>query len=279
MFIEKAYFAPRVCARSSRDFEAPCIVARMFSIQRSLANDERFEATDPLHVCCHVLRGGKCEIRSFSMCNVLAGKAAAELRSLTRQTGFEPRSQMLAQDTQADTVYNITEGVVRLARILPDGRRLVIGFAVPGEFIGMAPGDRNPFSADALTPVTACRFERGQFERFVAKQPSLMRRLHDITSRELVRTQQHIANLGCRSAIERVACFILGLQEKLDGGARRLDLIPLPMSRQDIADHLGLTIETVSRMFTKLYRDGVLEVARDRVRIVDAPRLQALAAI
>lgn len=212
------------------------------------------------------------------MCNILADKAANKLEGLARPVTYEPRTQMMAQDAQADTVFNLTDGLVRLARILPDGRRLVLGFAVPGDVIGLSRAHSNTYSADALTPVTACRFDKAQFQNLVSTQPSLMRRLHDLTARELARTQQHIANLGCRSAVERLACFILGLQEKLEAGVRRLDIIPLPMSRQDIADHLGLTIETVSRMFTRLSREGVLEVARDRVKILDPQRLTALAA-
>ena len=241
--------------------------------------DPRLEAADPRHVCCHVLDGCKCDIRPYSMCNILEGQAVDELEFLARPTNYAARSQLQSQDARAHSVFNVTAGMVRLSKLLTDGRRQVFGFALPGDFIGLTLAEHNPYSADTLTPVTACQFDRGQFKRFMSLQPALLRRLYDITASELARAQEHIAILGCRSAEEKVACFLLGLRTRL---ARRSGLssrIPLPMSRQDIADFLGLTIETVSRMFTKLDRQGVLDVARDHVCIRDLSYLQKLAAV
>jgi CRP/FNR family transcriptional regulator len=183
-----------------------------------------------------------------------------------------------AQDAPAHSVLNITAGVVRLSKLLSDGRRQVFGFALPGDFLGLSLGHHNTYSADTLTHVTACHFDRAHFQRFMSQQPTLLRRLYDLTGRELALAQEHIAILGSRNAEEKIACFILGLRTRLVRSVGYLTTIPLPMSRQDIADYLGLTIETVSRMFTRFDREGVLEVARDRVKILDISRLEALAA-
>jgi CRP/FNR family transcriptional regulator, anaerobic regulatory protein len=240
--------------------------------------DPRFDPVDPKHICCHVMGGSKCEIRNYSMCNILDGPAINELETLARPTNFAPRTQLQAQDAPAHSVFNITAGVVRLSKLLSDGRRQVFGFALPGDFLGLTLGHHHSYNADTLTHVTACHFDRGHFNRFMTQQPTLLRRLYDLTGRELALAQEHIAILGSRNAEEKLACFILGLRTRLVRSVGHLTTIPLPMSRQDIADYLGLTIETVSRMFTRFDREGVLDVARDRVKILDLPRLEALAA-
>ena len=239
--------------------------------------DPRFDPVDPKHICCHVMGGSKCEIRNYSMCNILDGPAIDELETLARPTNFAPRTQLQAQDAPAHSVFNITAGVVRLSKLLSDGRRQVFGFALPGDFLGLTLGHHHAYSADTLTHVTACHFDRGHFQRFMTQQPTLLRRHYDLTGRELALAQEHIAILGSRNAEEKLACFILGLRTRMVRSVGHLTTIPLPMSRQDIADYLGLTIETVSRMFTRFSREGILEVARDRVKILDLPRLEALA--
>ena len=251
----------------------------MSPLEFLLEPDPRFDPVDPHHVCCHVLGGSACEIRSYSMCNILQGDAAGELEALARPTTFAPRTQIQSQDTPAHSVFNITAGVVRLSKLLSDGRRQVFGFALPGDFIGLGLRESHAYSADTLTNVTACHFDRASFSRFMSQQPALLRRLYDFTGRELAMAQEHIAVLGSRNAEEKLACFLLGLRTRMVRSVGLLTTIPLAMSRQDIADYLGLTIETVSRMFTRFDREGVLEVTRDRVKILDLARLQALAAV
>jgi CRP/FNR family transcriptional regulator, anaerobic regulatory protein len=241
--------------------------------------DPTCEPADPSHICCHVMAGATCDIRGYSMCNVLEGAASDSLESLARPTDYPARTQLYEQGAPVSSVYNITAGVVRLSKILTDGRRQVLGFALPGDFIGLTLAATQYCSAETITPVTACHFERSQFDRLMKEQPTLTRRLYELTASELTRAHEHVSILGCRTADEKVACFLLEFRTRL---ARRFgvsDRIPLPMSRQDIADHLGLTIETVSRMFMRMDRDRTLAVARDHVRILDLQKLQLLAAV
>jgi CRP/FNR family transcriptional regulator, anaerobic regulatory protein len=240
--------------------------------------DAEFQAVDPSHVCCHILGGVDCRIRPYSMCNVLDGPAIDELEALARPTTFPARQQIVVQGAPVTSVYNITEGVVRLSRVLSDGRRQIIGFLLPGDFLGVTLADASTCTADALTRVQACQFDRVQFSRFMAQQPALLRRLYILVGRELEMAQEHMSVLGRRNAEEKIASFLLGLRARRVRSAGRSDIVPLPMSRQDMADYLGLTIETVSRILRRFDREGVLDVARDKVRLLDTPMLEALIA-
>jgi CRP/FNR family transcriptional regulator, anaerobic regulatory protein len=174
--------------------------------------------------------------------------------------------------------YNLLEGVMRLYKLLPDGRRQIVGFALPGDFLGIAISARNNFSADAVGAVAVCRFSRTAFMQFIADKPHLLRRINELVIRELGQAQDHMVLLGRRSAEEKVASFLIGWRVRLARLGDATNTLPLPMGRQDIADFLGLTIETVSRTFTKLERDGVIEIVPGGVRLVDLERVEVLAA-
>ena len=174
--------------------------------------------------------------------------------------------------------YNLLDGVMRLYKLLPDGRRQIVGFALPGDFLGMTASPRHSFSADAIGPVTICRFSRAAFARFIEDKPHLLRRINELAVRELSQAQDHMVLLGRRSAEEKVATFLIGWRDRLGRLSGLTKTVPLPMSRQDIADYLGLTIETVSRTFTKLERDGVIEILPGSIGLLDPARAAALAA-
>jgi len=167
---------------------------------------------------------------------------------------------------------------MRLYKLLPDGRRQIVGFALPGDFLGMAVSTRHGFSADAIGPVALCRFPKNSFARFIEDKPHLLRRINELAVRELSQAQDHMVLLGRRSAEEKVATFLIGWRDRLVQLGGTSKTVPLPMSRQDIADYLGLTIETVSRTLTKLERDGVIEIVPGGVCLLDPARAEALAA-
>jgi CRP/FNR family transcriptional regulator len=174
--------------------------------------------------------------------------------------------------------YNLLEGVMRLYKLLADGRRQIIGFALPGDFLGLAASSRHNFSADAIGAVELCQFSRSGFTKFSQNKPDLLRRINELAVKELGQAQNHIVLLGRRSAEEKVATFLVGWRNRMAELPGPPHTLPLPMSRQDIADYLGLTIETVSRTFTKFERDGVIEIVHGGVRILNPARAQALAA-
>lgn len=175
---------------------------------------------------------------------------------------------LVSQGGAAEHVFTVTEGVVRLYRLLADGRRQVLGFALPGDFLGLSLLDVYGFSADAVTDTKVCRFPRKAFVAYVDQRPHLMRRLHEFASHELSLAQDQMVLLGRRAADERVAAFLISLRDRLRRLGHTSPNLPIPMSRQDIADYLGLTIETVSRTLTKLAKAKSIVVVPDGVRLL-----------
>jgi CRP/FNR family transcriptional regulator, anaerobic regulatory protein len=220
----------------------------------------------------------ECSVRRFSLCAALDKVELRELEHLGRHVHFQSCETVFAQEEITTSFYNLLDGVMRLYKLLPDGRRQIVGFALPGDFLGMAATARHGFSADAIGPVAICRFSRASFARFVADKPHLLRRINELAVRELSQAQNHMVLLGRRSAEEKVATFLIGWRDRLTRHSDLAKTVPLPMSRQDIADYLGLTIETVSRTFTKLERDGVIEILPGSVCLLDPARAEALAA-
>jgi CRP/FNR family transcriptional regulator, anaerobic regulatory protein len=219
-----------------------------------------------------------CSVRGFSICAALDKAELRELESLGRHVHFASCDTVFAQEEMTTSFYNLLKGVMRLYKLLPDGRRQIVGFALPGDFLGMATSTRHSFSADAIGSVAVCRFSRTSFVRFIEDKPHLLRCINELAVRELSQAQDHMVLLGRRSAKEKVATFLIGWRDRLTQLKGPAKTVPLPMSRQDIADYLGLTIETVSRTFTKLDRDGVIEIMPGSVSLLDPARAEALAA-
>jgi CRP/FNR family transcriptional regulator len=218
-----------------------------------------------------------CRVRSLSICGALDNEELATLDRMARPLTFHARDTLFEQDEPADSVFNITSGSARLYKLLPDGRRQIVGFALPGDFLGLAMEERNGFSADALTPLSACQFSRQAFSEFLDSTPHLLRRLHNMASHELSLAQDQMVILGRRTAEEKVAAFLIGLRKRWGRLSTSSVTIPLPMTRQDIGDFLGLTVETVSRMLTRLAREKVILIVPDGVRLLDIARIEALA--
>jgi CRP/FNR family transcriptional regulator, anaerobic regulatory protein len=229
-------------------------------------------------ICDERSRCAQCLAHSRSICAALDSAELREFERLGREARFAARETLFLEEDTAESVYNVTEGVVRLCKLLPDGRRQVIGFALPGDFLGASPNDRHTFSADAVGPVTVCRTSGNSFWQFVGNRPGILRRMNKFAVRELDRAQEQMLLLGRRTAEEKLASFLVGWRDRLLRSGMSVTTIPLPMNRQDIADFLGLTIETVSRTLTKLERDGVIAIVRGGVKLRDTKRAEALAA-
>ena len=169
---------------------------------------------------------------------------------------FAAEEEIYAQEEDADLIYQVLEGAVRTNRLLSDGRRQIGDFYYPGELFGMEPGDKHSFSADALGDCTILAAKRSAVRHCGDERERLEDLIWTATAQELARTQEHLFILGRRGACEKVASFLMSAAKRA-----RSDLTPLAMSRQDIADYLGLTIETVSRTLTQLQSDGLVRFA------------------
>jgi CRP/FNR family transcriptional regulator len=162
---------------------------------------------------------------------------------------------------------------------LADGRRHVAGFLHAGDFLGISVDDEQAFSAEAVEEAQLCWFPRTRFDDFVEDHSSMERELYRLAAHELAAAQQQLVLLGRKTATERIATFLLNLAKRSERiSVADCSQVRLPMSRSDIADFLGLTKETVSRVFSALRRNRVIRLkAVDEVEIVDRELLEHLA--
>lgn len=171
---------------------------------------------------------------------------------------LEPGATLFWEGDRSRHVFEVLKGVLRLYRILPDGRRIIVGFAQEGDIIGLAPDEHCPATAEAVSEVSLRRIERCRFRALTEASPALTREFIAALCEEVAVAQEHAMLLARRGAEERVCGFLLRQMQRFAEGGKSAASIPLPMSRTDIADHLGLTIETVSRTFTNLTQRGVI---------------------
>jgi CRP/FNR family nitrogen fixation transcriptional regulator len=175
---------------------------------------------------------------------------------------FARNSEIYGENEPADYLYKVVSGTVRTYKVLVDGRRQIGGFHLAGDMFGFESGDEHTFSAEAITDCKILVIRRSAVIALAARDNDIAQRMWALTARELQRVQDHIMVL-IKSAQERVAGFLLEMAERAAGGGA----VELPMSRQDIADYLGLTIETVSRTLTQLEKTAAIELPSSR-RIV-----------
>jgi CRP/FNR family transcriptional regulator, nitrogen fixation regulation protein len=185
---------------------------------------------------------------------------------------FARNAEIYGESEPADYLYKVVSGTVRTSKVLADGRRQVGGFYVSGDIFGLETGGEHSFSAEAITECRVLVIKRSALVALAGRDHDVARQLWTITSGELRRVQDHVMLL-IKSAQERVASFLLEMAERISAG----NAVELPMSRQDIADYLGLTIETVSRTLTILENAATIELSSSR-RIVlrNRPALRRL---
>jgi CRP/FNR family transcriptional regulator, anaerobic regulatory protein len=162
------------------------------------------------------------------------------------------------QADQATNVFQVVEGCLRLYRVLTDGRRAITGFAFAGGVLGISLHDRHDYTAEAVTAVKLRRMGRGAFHAAVDGSAELRPQLLALIFDEMSTAQDQMVTLGCKNADERVASFLVTTARRTGADLDFPVEVELPMSRLDIAHFLGLTIETVSRTFSKLKRDGLI---------------------
>lgn len=188
-----------------------------------------------------------------------------ELRRLATQVYLRPGKTIFSEGEPTDSIFGLSQGVVRLYKLLPDGRRQVLAFALPGDFLGMPLADRHGFSADTVGEVNLCRYSGDQLGKFIRSSPNLMRLLIEFASRELDMAQNQLQLLGNGSAEEKVAIFLIDWRNRLARLSVFSETVPLPMRRQDIADFLGLKLETISRTLAKLEQKNVIRLVPNGV--------------
>jgi len=201
-----------------------------------------------------------CEARPFSVCNAIDPRDLERLAALAVYLTVDAGRTFIEEGDPAESFFNVTAGTAKLFKLLPDGRRQITGFVGVGHFLGLAVSDTYAFSAEAIEPVRYCRFSRAKLRALLDDFPAMEKRLLQVASNELVAAQEQMLLLGRKTARERVASFLLA-QSKLGVICQTpRSRFALPMTRGDIADYVGLTIETVSRTLTKLRSDGLVDI-------------------
>jgi CRP/FNR family transcriptional regulator, nitrogen fixation regulation protein len=172
---------------------------------------------------------------------------------------FTRNAEVYGEDEPAEYIYQVICGGVRTCRLLDDGRRQIVAFYLPGDVFGVEAGDVHLSSAEAISETQVIAVKRSSVLSRAEYQKDLSKQLWILMAQELQRVQQHSLVL-IKNAEERVAGFLLEMASRSSGSAA----VELPMSRQDIADYLGLTIETVSRTFTQLVQSGAIALETSR---------------
>jgi CRP/FNR family transcriptional regulator, anaerobic regulatory protein len=215
-----------------------------------------------------------CSAHGCGVCAVVKSDRMSHLAHARAPQSVAAGMTFLDEGEPATHFYVLAEGSVKLFKLLPDGRRAIIRFLFPGDLFGIDAGERYVYSAEAMTPASLCRFSRRQLDRMFFEFPGMERQFFKLVTQELAGAQDQMVLLGRKTAHERVASFLLGLDCRAERSGTWLDL---PMTRTDIADYLGLTTETVSRVFTVLKDSGCIALAGGRVRVEDVDALTELA--
>lgn len=229
-------------------------------------------------VACAAANCAACEVRHLTFCAGLEPAEIGRISAIVTRQSHGTHHILFHEGDAADYVYNVTRGCMKLYKLLPDGRRQITGFLLAGDFLGLAGKDGYSYSAETVTPVELCRFQRRKLDELFVAFPQLERRMLKLATDELIAAQDQMLLLGRRTAAERVASFLLRLSERERVRGEPGNPVRMPMTRGDIADYLGLTIETVSRTLSQFKRNRLISLKTlTEVELVDQARLSALA--
>ncbi len=227
---------------------------------------------------CTTLDCLHCSVRHLAVCSALSPDEVQALEQVTVSQQVAVGSTLARSGEERLHVYTLTAGALRLVRTLADGRRQISGFVLPGDYLGLSGSDHHRYDIEAIADSRVCRVAMPQMRALRGRYPHLERKLLQRACQELDAAQDAALALARLQPAEKLADFLLRLaarEARLGGDGLR---VQLPMGRGDIADHLGLTMETVSRTFTKLRQQGLIALPHlNVVEIHDEDGLRALA--
>jgi len=220
--------------------------------------DERRSADwAPPHLPAPTCRN--CDVVSgVAVCASLGHDEVRKLATVRAHAQLPANFTLFREGDSPDHVYSVSSGVVKLYKMMPDGRRQITGFLFAGDMFGLAVDGGYVATAETVTASRVCRFAHRKLDTLLHEIPKLERRIFSLAVKDLIAAQEQMLLLGRKTAREKVATFLLGLARRQEKAGIPVSPVALPMSRADIADYLGLTIETVSRTFTQLKRDGII---------------------
>lgn len=222
-----------------------------------------------------------CIVRNRAICSGLQAEELAMLGKIGRKQKIKAGHILMWEGDEAPVVANVLDGVLKMVVSASDGREQIVGVVFPSDFIGRPFGRETPYSVTAMTDAEMCIFNRKAFDEFAGSHADLQQKLLRRTLDELDRARQWMMLLGRKTASEKIASFLLEMSERLSGQGCETDMkssFELPFGRQQIANILGLTIETTSRQLTKMRADGLIDLpSRREIVIHDRKAMQRLA--
>jgi CRP/FNR family transcriptional regulator, anaerobic regulatory protein len=219
-----------------------------------------------------------CEARHKGLCGALNAEELVELARHTRVVREHAGAELAAEGMPVDAYANVMQGVVKLSKVLEDGRQQIVGLQFAPDFLGRLYNTESAVTAEAASQVQLCKVPRSALERLLENNPALEHRLMQQVLRELDEAREWMVTLGRKTASEKVASFLLVIATHIDPNSQGepVRVFDLPMTRADIADFLGLTIETVSRQMSKLRADRIIAITANRhVEILNHAGLRA----
>lgn len=208
------------------------------------------------------------------ICHGLQMELKDQLHEISSIQDVQGRELIFMEGDPSAHVFEVLEGVVLLSKLTADGRRQITGFVYPGELFGLGMGDQNSYTAETVTNTRLCRYPRKILDQSMNLYPALGRRFLDWTRCELTAAQNQMLLLGRKTAIEKIASFLLHLSERNEEHGEDPMRLFVPMTRSDIADYLGLTMETVSRTIGKLKQLGIIQLCEQSyINVRDLNRL------
>ncbi len=201
-----------------------------------------------------------CKVRTYSFCRCLDEDKLKDFSNVSFEKTFLNKQNIFLQNDQSDYLYNITEGNVKIYQLLDDGRIQIIGFLYPGDFFGSYRNNKYNYCAEAIGDLKTCVFNQKILDKYLDENPILAKELLNKTSFELTLAQDRLTVLGKLNAAERLVKFLLNISEQRNRIGWKNNPISLPMTRQDVADYLGITIETVSRELTNLKTSNIIKI-------------------
>jgi CRP/FNR family transcriptional regulator len=210
-------------------------------------------------------------VRGRAICASLDNAELAELGRMGRRQRVKAGHTLIWEGDDVPLVANVLKGVLKLVVAATDGREQIVGLVFASDFIGRPFGKASPYSVTAMTDAEVCIYNRNSFDAFAGAHPHLQQKLLRRTLDELDRARYWMMLLGRKSATEKVASFLLEMSERLSGlggGPEREAGFELPFGRQQIADILGLTIETTCRQLTRMRASGLLELPSRREVVI-----------
>nr|WP_027489131.1 Crp/Fnr family transcriptional regulator [Allorhizobium undicola] len=221
-----------------------------------------------------------CEARHGGVCSTLSVLQLIELNRHSTRRKVCAGDEVIGQGEQIAAYSNILNGVVKLSKMMADGRQQIVGLQFAPDFMGRPFYKESSLTAEAATDAEICAFPRAVIDRIVAEAPDFEHKLHTQSLKELDEARDWMLTLGRKTAQEKVASFLYLIATHINPLEKFSKAFDLPLSRADIADFLGLTIETVSRQMTKLRKEGVIVIENNRhVVVPDAHRLKDAAGV